>query len=198
MGVMFLFGQKVGRLSTSSRAIIITAAVMLVLNPMLLRWDVGFQLSFLALLGIIFLVQPIEGLIRFIPKDRFINLRTILATTFAAQIFTLPILIYNFGRISLVSPFTNSLILPVIYWIMIFGFLFGILSVIWSGFGWFFILPCGFLIDYSMKVIGVFSQPWAIKTIENVHWLWLIVFYLLLGFFIRQIRIKTRLKFLEY
>lgn len=198
MGAMFLLGQKVGRLSTSSRAIVITAAAMLVINPMLLRWDVGFQLSFLALLGMIFLVQPIEGLIKFIPKDKFINLRTILATTFAAQIFTLPILIYNFGRISLVSPLTNALILPVIYWIMIFGFLFGILSAVWSGFGWIFILPCWFLISYSMKIIDIFSQPWAAKTTENVHWFWLVLFYLLLGFTIKWIRKKSRLKFLEY
>ena len=198
MGGMFLLGQKTGRLSTSSRAIVITAAAMLILNPMLLRWDVGFQLSFLALLGMIFLLQPIEGLMKFIPKDKFINLRTILATTFAAQIFTLPVLIYNFGRISLVSPLTNILILPVIYWIMIFGFLFGILSVIWGGFGWIFILPCWFLISYSMKIINVFSHPWAAKAIESIHWLWLVFFYLLLGFFVKWFRKKTRLKFLEY
>jgi len=198
MGAMFLLGQKVGRLSVSSRAIVITAAVMLIFNPMLLRWDVGFQLSFLALLGIIFLVKPIEGLIKFIPKDKFINLPTILATTFAAQIFTLPILIYNFGRLSLVSPLTNALILPVIYWIMIFGFLFGIFSAIWTGFGWLFILPCWFLISYSMKIIDIFSQPWAAKVIENIHWLWLVAFYLILGIFIKWVRLKTSFKFLEY
>lgn len=191
MGVMFLLGQKVGRVSVSSRAIIITATIMLVITPTLLRWDVGFQLSFLAMLGMVFLVQPFEKILKFIPQEKLINLRSILATTFAAQIFTLPILIYNFGRVSLVSPLTNVLILPVIYWVMIFGFLFGILSAVWSGFGWIFLWPCWFLISYSMKIIDVFSQPWAAKTIASIPWIWLIFLYLLLGIFTAWLNKKS-------
>lgn len=198
MAATVLLAQKVGRLSASSRVLVITAAVMLVLNPMLLRWDVSFQLSFLAILGIIFLTQPLENLLKFIPKEKFVNARRILATTFSAQIFTLPILIYNFGRISLISPLTNFLILPVIYWLMLFGFLFGLLSVVWWGFGWIILWPCWFLISYAMKIIDIFSQPWAQKTIENVHWLWLIISYLILGYLAWWLNKREKLKFLNY
>jgi len=198
MGAVFLLGQKVGRLSVSSRAIVITATIMLLINPMLLRWDVGFQLSFLALLGIIFLTQPLTKLFRFIPQDKFINLRSIIVTTFAAQVFTLPILIYNFGRISLISPLTNVLILPVIYWIMIFGFLFAILGTAYSGFAWILFWPCWFLTAYSEKVINIFSQPWAAKTFGDVHWIWLVIFYVFLTFVIWQVKKKEKLEFLNY
>lgn len=198
MGAVFLLGQKVGRLSVSSRAIVITAAIMLFINPMLLRWDVGFQLSFLALLGIIFLTKPLTRLFKFIPQDKFINLRSIIVTTFAAQVFTLPILIYNFGRISLISPLTNVLILPVIYWIMIFGFLFAILGIVYSGFAWILFWPCWFLTAYSEKVINIFSQPWAIKTFGDVHWIWLVIFYVFLAVIIWQVKKKEKLEFLNY
>jgi len=198
MGAIFLLGQKVGRMSVSSRAIVITAAIMLALNPLLLMGDVGFQLSFLAMLGIIYLTPLFEELFKFIPKDKFLGLRGIIATTLAAQVFTLPILIYNFGRISWISLFTNILILPIIYWVMIFGFLFAICSVIYSGLGWVFFLPCWFLISYSMKVINIFSQPWAAKTVENIHWIWLVIFYILLGFFLVWLWRRKRLKFLEF
>ena len=197
MGGFFLLGQKIGRKSVSSRAIVIAAAVMLAINPQLLLSDVGFQLSFLAAIGIIYLAPIFKDKLRFVPK-RFNNLKEIIAMTFAAQIFTLPILIYNFGRISLVAPLTNLLIIPVVYWIMIFGFIFGLIGIIWQALGWILSFPCLFLLTYLTKIVDFFSQSWAAKTIENVHWLWLIILYLILGFIAWRLNKRKRLKFLDY
>ncbi|MDD5146120.1 MAG: ComEC family competence protein, partial [Candidatus Pacebacteria bacterium] len=57
LGGLFMIGQNLGRFSTASRAVVFAATFMLLLNPFLLKLDIGFQLSFLAILGIIFL-QP--------------------------------------------------------------------------------------------------------------------------------------------
>ncbi|MBU2539624.1 hypothetical protein KJ786_00465 [Patescibacteria group bacterium] len=81
---------------------------------------------------------------------------------------------------------------------MILGFIFGILSTIWGALGWIFIWPCWFLIVYILKVIDIFSQPWAIKSVENVHWSWLIILYLLLSIFVVWLKKRERLKFLDY
>ncbi len=197
MGGLFLLGQKVGRKSVSSRVIVMAAALMLAINPLLLLNDVGFQLSFLAVMGIIYLAPVFKNLLRFIPK-RFNNLKEIIAMTFAAQIFTLPILIYNFGRISLVAPLTNVLIIPAVYWIMISGFIFGLTGIIWQALGWILSFPCLFLLTYLTKIVDFFSQSWAAKTIENIHWFWLIILYLILGFVAWQLNKRKRLKFLEY
>ncbi len=124
MGGLFLLGQKIGRKSVSSRAIVIAAGVMLVMNPLLLFYDVGFQLSFLAALGIIYLSPAFKRWLRFIPEAKFFNFRSILVMTFSAYIFTLPILIYNFGRISLAGLLTNVLILPFIWITRVFILLF--------------------------------------------------------------------------
>jgi len=197
MGGLFLLGQKVGRKSVSSRGIVMAAAVMLALNPLLLLSDVGFQLSFLAAIGIIYLASIFKDKLRFIPKG-FNNLKEIIAMTFAAQIFTLPILIYNFGRISLVAPLTNVLIIPVVYWIMIFGFIFGLAGIIWQTLGWILSFPCLFLLTYLTKIVDFFSKPWAAKTIENIHWLWLIAIYLILGLITWQLNKREKLRFSGY
>ena len=197
MGGLFLLGQKIGRKSVGSRVIVIAAALMLAINPLLLLDDVGFQLSFLAAMGIIYLVPIFKNWLRFIPK-KFNNLKEIIAMTFAAQVFTLPILIYNFGRISLIAPLTNILIIPVVYWIMISGFIFALAEIIWQSLGWLLSFPCLFLLTYVTKIVDFFSQSWAAKTVENVHWFWLIISYLILGFLTRRLTKRQKLKFLDY
>lgn len=197
MGGLFLLGQKIGRKSISSRAIVMAATLILVVNPLLLVNDVGFQLSFLAVMGIIYLAPTFKNLLKFIPK-KLTNLKEIISMTFAAQVFTLPILVYNFGRISLVAPLTNILILPTVYWIMLFGFIFCLVAVIFEPLGWIFSLPCLFLLTYLTKIVDLFSGPRAAKTIENVHWFWLIISYLILAYLSFWLNKKERLKFLHY
>jgi len=191
MGGLYLLAQKLGRQSMGSRIIALACAVMLLINPLLLTFDVGFQLSFLAVMGLIYLEPFIKRFINIFAKQKAENLIGIVATTFAAQIFTLPVMIYNFGNISFVSPITNLLILPTVYWLMIFGFLSSFAGVFFGFLGKILAVPCWFLLDYFVWVIDFFSQPWAIKTIQNIHWIWLLIFYMLLGISIQYIQKKS-------
>jgi competence protein ComEC len=177
MGFLYLLAQKLGRQSLGVRVVAIAAAVMLAQNPLLLAFDVGFQLSFLAVLGLIFLEPAFAVLLNIFAKDKLKEFIKIISATFAAQVFTLPILLYDFGNISLVSPITNLLVGPVVYWLMIFGFLSSFVGIFSNWFGWVLAIPCYFLLQYFLWVIDFFSQPWAIKTFENVHWIWLIILY---------------------
>jgi len=196
MGGLFLFAQYLGRLNISSRAIIMAAAVMLAQNPLLLRLDVGFQLSFLAMMGIIYLLPIFRSWFRKIPN--FFQFRNILAMTLSAQIFTLPILIYNFGYLSLVAPITNVLILPLLPLIMISGFIFGLLGMLWQPLGWILSWPAWFLLTYLIKVVDRFSsQSFASLTLE-ISWIWLLLLYLILGLITWRLNEKQKLKFLNY
>ncbi|HDZ54135.1 MAG TPA: ComEC family competence protein [Candidatus Nealsonbacteria bacterium] len=198
MAGLFLLAQHVGRMNTSSRTIVFAAAVMLVLNPLLLRLDVGFQLSFLAMMGIIYLLPIFREWLRFIPEERFFNLRSILAMTLSAQIFTLPILVYNFGRMSLVGVSANILIVPLLYWIMIFGFISALIGIFWQPLGWILSWPAWFLLNYVTKIVDWFSQiPLASLTLE-ISWIWLIISYLILVYFIWRLQEKQKLRFLNY
>jgi competence protein ComEC len=190
MGGLFLLAQKLGRQTMGARVIAIACAVMLFINPLLLFYDVGFQLSFLAVMGLIYLEPFIKMFIKVFIKQKAENFVSIISTTFAAQIFTLPIIVYNFGNISFVAPITNLLILPVVYWLMAFGFLASFAGVFSSALGSVLSVPCWFLLTYFVKVIDFFSKSWAIKTIQNVHWIWLVVFYSLIGFIVRFLNKK--------
>ncbi|PIZ89608.1 MAG: hypothetical protein COX89_00590 [Candidatus Nealsonbacteria bacterium CG_4_10_14_0_2_um_filter_37_10] len=196
MGGLFLLGQYLGRMGVSSRSIVLAAALMLVQNPLLLRLDVGFQLSFLAMMGIIYLMPIFQDWFKKIPDSS--QLRSILAMTLSAQVFTLPILIYNFGYISFVAPITNVLIIPLLYWIMLFGFVFAFLGIIWQPLGWILSLPVWFLLTYITKIVNIsLKLPFAFKTLE-ISWIWLVIFYLILGLITWRLQESQKLRFLNY
>jgi competence protein ComEC len=120
MGVLFVTALALGRRSTAYVSLFATILVLTLITPLAL-WDVGFQLSFAATLGLILFAPAIQrvferGLVRVSSPDRarqvlrFLNEALIL--TLAAQILTIPLVIYHFGRFSLVAPLANLLILP--------------------------------------------------------------------------------------
>ena len=183
MGGILLLGQNSGRMVQSWRLLFFAATFMLALNPLLLRLDVGFQLSFLATLGIIFLQPIFSNWFRKIIKPEFkiFPVRTTLSATLSAQVFTWPILIYNFGYISLVSLITNILIVPILAPLTVLIFLFGLVSMPFYFLGWIFYLPVWLGLAYLVKIIDIFSSiPFASLGMENIHWLWLLVSYLIL------------------
>ncbi|MEA3344174.1 MAG: ComEC/Rec2 family competence protein [Patescibacteria group bacterium] len=196
MGLLFLAGQNFGRKSFSPRAIVMAAAIMLAINPLLLLNDIGFQLSFLAVIGIIYFLPVFQKWFRKIPN--IFQFRNILAMTLSAQIFTLPILIYNFGYFSLISPISNVLIVPFLPYIIGSGFLFALTGIFSQTLGWILSLPCWFLLTYLVKILNFLSQEWAIKVIENVHWIWLMLSYLVLGIIVWRISKNREADFLNY
>ena len=178
MGGMFLLGQHLGRPSAALRALVVAAVLMLLLNPLLLTRDVGFQLSFLAVLGMIVLLPMI---LSFLPKK--IPARELLAMTLAAQVFTLPILIWNFGQISLVSVITNILIVPIVPLLMGLGFLL-MIGGLFQPLGFLLAFPVGVLVQYILWIVDFFAGlPFAAAHTENFPVFWLILFYTLVAFF---------------
>ncbi len=198
MGCVGLLAQKLGRQNTSSRVLLITASLMLLQNPLLLFYDISFQLSFLASMGIIYLKPLIDVFFKIIASENFKSLFDIISITFAAQIFTLPIILYNFGRISLIAPVTNILVLPIIPLLTILGFLVSILGTVSHILGFIFYIPCWFLLVYFVKVLDIFSKPWATKTIQNISFIWVVMYYLILLILIKLLQKYSKPKFLGF
>jgi len=197
MGLLFLTAQHFGRISTGSRAIVFAATLMLFLNPLLLKFDIGFQLSFLAILGLIYLQPTFSDFFKRIPN--LLQLRYTLSSTLSAQFFTFPILIYNFGQISLISPLTNILIIPFLPIITILGFIFSFLGIIFQPLGYFLSWPTWLLLTYILKIIDLSSKiPFSYLTFKNVHWIFLLISYLILGGLVFWLNQKRKLKFLQY
>lgn len=90
-------------------------------------FDVGFQLSFLAVLGIFWLNEPIQNYLPK-PKNKFQNFFVnVISISFAAQIATLPLVIFYFHQYSFLSIVANLVILPFSEIIIIFSLLMTIL-----------------------------------------------------------------------
>lgn len=190
MGGLLVFGQFLGRYSLAWRAIIFSAAVMLFSNPLLLCFDVGFQLSFFAMLGMIFAGPYFSQKLNIIPQ--FFGIRMALSSTISAQIFTLPILIYNFGRISLISVFANVLIVPFLPLVTIVGFISVFFAAFWTTFGQILSWPVWFFLSYFLKIIDLFSRAPINLSIEGVSWVFILLLYFLLGFFVYKINKKAK------
>jgi competence protein ComEC len=199
LGGLFMLGQHLGRFSAASRAIVSAAAFMLLLNPLLLKIDIGFQLSFLAMLGIIYLQPIFSNVFKKIPNPNIFPLSSTLSTTLAAQVLTMPILIYNFGYISSVSPITNILIVPIISPLTIIIFLFGLSAMIF--------LPLGFILSwlvwlsltYIVFIINLFSKvTFAMINIQNLNLFLGLVYYFCIILLILWWRRREQNKLLNY
>jgi competence protein ComEC len=95
-------------------ALQLAAASMLLAAPMVL-WDVGFQLSALATAGLIWFAAPIEARLARWPG----LVREPVALTLASQLTTLPVILLNFERLSLVAPLANVLVVPLVPLVML-------------------------------------------------------------------------------
>lgn len=121
MGFLGLLALQSSRQSTPRLSILWTAFFMTLWDPLDLWYDPGFQLSFLAVLGITELTPVLNRLFSKIPKT--LGVRESLIATVAAQIATLPVSALTFGQFSLVAPLTNLLVAPMIPLSMVSGML---------------------------------------------------------------------------
>jgi competence protein ComEC len=131
-------------------------------------FDVSFQLSFLATLGVVYVAPGIERWLAFLPK--WTQLHEPLSLTLGAQVFVLPILIYTSGVLSFTSVPVNIIIGPLVPLVMIFGFLAMILSM----FGSIIAIPMVFLAGISASLIiwlvFLFAKiPFGAITISTLH-----------------------------
>lgn len=188
MGGIVLFAEKVGRLSQAQRLLIIAATLMLAVNPLLLKFDVGFQLSFLATLGIAKVAPYLREKLTFIPK--FFEMRNTISMTIPAVIFTTPILAYSFGQMSLISIFTNILIVPVLAIVLGLGFFAGILGIIFQPLGQIFFWPVWLFLSYVYQIIDWSAQlPFAAIQIEVFPWYLVVLYFALLWWCIKYFRL---------
>jgi len=121
-------------------------------------------------------------------------MREIIAMTLSAQITTLPIVVYNFERISLVSPIVNVLIVPLIPLTIIAGFISMFLGIIWLYLGKIFSIFTWFLLEYEIYVVSIFSKiPMASIEVNKIWIGWIILYYIIIILIVVNLRKKEKL-----
>lgn len=117
----FIIGKGINRSANGYNTLAFSAFIILLYDPMLL-WDIGFQLSYLAVLGLIFL-QPILEHWFFFKNKVLRKAWSALSISMAAQLFTFPISIYYFHQFPLYFLISNLFILLPVTAIMYLGIL---------------------------------------------------------------------------
>ena len=191
MASIFLIAEALGRQRSGMAALAFTAAVMVGISPYILG-DASFQLSFLAMAGLIFLFPLLRGAGRRLISARLGEEGLLVASlnfiidsfsvTLAAIIAVWPLIAYYFGIFSLVGPIATFLVTPVLPVIIILGsltMLFGLTSTaVAQFFGW---LVWPFL-SYMILVVSGLGAP-AISSIE-VSWMnsvFIVCYYVVLA-----------------
>lgn len=181
MASIVLLADQVGRVHSVRNAIAVAAFLMILANPRLLVWDVGFTLSFAAIIGLVYVKPALMKLFRIRREPGFLAWRENFWTTFSAQIAVLPILLSIFGLFSPISLLTNILILLVIPFTMTLGFM----MVAAAAVAPFLAQALGFVthlfLRYEMGVIEWFSHFDIALRVAHFGMILSVIYYAFLG-----------------
>ncbi|HWH16517.1 MAG TPA: ComEC/Rec2 family competence protein [Candidatus Paceibacterota bacterium] len=184
MASLALTARATGRTYAVSRALLAAGALMLLANPLLLAFDPGFQLSFVATLGLILGAPRLARILGFIRSGFW---RELCAATLAAQLAVLPLLLYQTGLFSFVSIPANLLVLPVIPLAMLLGAFAGVLGFIVPALAPVFGLPALMLLSYIVSVAETMAMlPLSSVTVPQFPFVFVVLAYAVLGYLVAK------------
>jgi len=167
------------RNSNSLTILLLTSFFMILYNPYYINYDISFQLSFLAVLWILYTKDFFNKIFHFLPNTLAIKDSFVLSLS--AMVFALPIMIFNFWQVAILAPISNIAIIWNIPLIMLIWFL----SVIWYYLSstlwiiiWFFAY---ILLKWDIVVIKFF---WSLDNFIIKTDFWDYAFYLEIIYFI--------------
>lgn len=156
--------------------LMLSGAITGFIQPLYVWGDPGWYLSFLAFTGVLILAPLVSS--ELLKNGSGILLSTLLETL-AAQLCTLPYVLYLFGSVSVISPLANLLVLPFIPIIMLLIFITGLVGIV---------------APFSSGIIGILphallvTQLWIIKQLSNISFakkeIEIHLTHMILGFFI--------------
>ncbi len=188
MSSMLVIGAVIRRKSYVPASLAFVALLMSLANPLIL-WDVGFQLSFFATLGLALFATPFtqlfnNGLSHVLPRSSASRVGDFLAeplvVSIAAQITTLPLIVLYFERLSLLSLVVNLLVLPVQAVLLILGLVATLIAFILPPLAQLLYWLDMLLLSWTIDVVRLFARlPFAEIQLQ-VEPRWITLFYTLL------------------
>jgi competence protein ComEC len=161
MAVLVLLAPLLGRQYNIMRALIFAGCGMVFINPYILLYDVGFQLSFLATLGLILVAPQFELMLMSAPNT--LKVREFFIATLATQVAVSPLLLYQIGELSLVALLVNVLVLPMVGVAMLLTFITGMLAFVSLPLASIVAVPAHFSLWYIIECARFFALvPYAV------------------------------------
>ncbi len=185
MGLIAYYIMSGGRGSNNFTVLILTAFLMSFFSPFILNYDISFTLSFLAVLWILYTWNFWEKVFDFMPN--FLAIKEAFVLTMSALSFTLPIMIFNFGQVSILAPISNVLVAWTIPVAMLFWFL-SILFYLLAPILWYVVWYIAWIfLKWDMLVVKFFwTKNFSVLSYD--FWVWgvyiEIVYFIVLIFLI--------------
>jgi competence protein ComEC len=174
-GIYILTSRLLGRPTFAPAVLALAAFGMSLVNPHVL-WDIGFQLSFAATLGLMLYAEPLSRRTRnwletWLPPEWVARLMPFIAetilVTLAAQVATLPLLIYHFGQLSLASLPANLLILPAQPGVMLWGGLATLVGMVFPALGQLLAGIAWLFLTYTIELVQILARmPFAVIDVQ--------------------------------
>jgi competence protein ComEC len=180
MATVIIVGESLERQADIYNSLGVAAIILLLWQPLQLL-QLGFQLSFVAVVGIAYLYRPLALLFRRLLPFRWLPIRwtlSLLAVSFAAQLAILPFSLHAFGRLPVTAILGNLVIIPAAFIIVAAT-----------------TVACAFsFLEFSLQAFGAIADLASNAMIKFTHWLaeiplayvdgvyvspWLLLFYLI-------------------
>lgn len=196
---MFTFvtlGQSLSRNVNVFHSLFASMFILLSISPLLL-FEIGFQMSYLAVFGIVIFQPKISSLLH--PKTKFGNyFWELAAVSIAAQLSTFPLSIYYFGQFPNYFLLSNLSVISLSFAVVVTGVI--LLAVSWVP----LLSKCiGWLLTYQIKLLngivsGIESLPGSVTQNICVDFLQMLLFYgIIISFFLFIVKQKSIYKYLN-
>ena len=173
MGTLIFFAKTLDAEAEGARLLTLTALVMLINQPLLI-FDISFQLSFTATAGLMYLSEDLRTAIsnvelgirngyvsKFIPHSSFLIPNCFSAPasmTIAAQVTSLPVIVWYFNQVSLSSVLANVFVMPLLEVVIIGGLLGGIIAAVVPVLGKIFFIGEALIFGAGVELNRVFAN----------------------------------------
>lgn len=201
MGFLAMYALSAGRKRSITLALLWSAIAMLLWQPFMLLEDRGFQLSFLATIGVCYLAPEVMGRVGLGKEHEFLKNLFLdpFLTTLAVYLVTIPVL-FSFQQFSLIGLVTNVVFVPFIPFFMLLASCVFLISFLFWPLGFFLGRFGTILVDCYFSLMHWFAMlpfsnipvpqlsPWAVMIYGNL--------LMFLYFFLRRpaVSIKPRLE----
>ena len=168
MAWLITYGKLFHKTRNSINLTATAAVILLLINPHQL-FDVGFQLSFVAVFVILLVMPEAQRVIPFKYRHGiFGGLLTIILVSVVVQIGLFPILIHYFGEFSIIGPVSNALVVPILTFTVPIGLLFSIISPISPAIFHYGVLPVQYSVEWINRVASTFGGlDYSFITVES-------------------------------
>ncbi len=186
MILLHIIGKANHRVYNMTNALLLSSFVILLFNPQTLFVDLGFQLSFLSVLCLVY-ISPIitDVLTLYFPNEKWKSVIFALSVVLSIFIGMTPFLIYKTNSISLISPLANLIIVPLITPLLCLLVVGVCLNFVWGSLFWFVNIIISGYLKFILFLVSLFaSVKYANYPIGGLSLIVMCIYYLILIVFL--------------